>query len=370
MDAPANHPVDTLRSTNMGDTSLEKRYDFTNSPYICNGDELGYATSKDIERGVKYLHGVKGKPVNEAGKCGRNDFTLTLDSFGDIADGVRYLETKCNVYNDETGVNIAGEVRNEDDNWTVINKPQYTFRTALHPPQCISADTTTLIYPTPTNPSPANNHPVFTDAMSIRHQVFVVEQHCSADAEIDEDDPRSWEWVVYAQEQQQQQEEEEIENKIENPVGVIRLVPPPHAPHHDIVNNSYSSNTEPSPQQQKQQQQKFDYQHEPYVKITRVAILKEFRGYGLARLLMRVVEEWAQDNKASIDGMYMTTLEDDAGNVEGRKEEWKGLIGLHAQAQVEKMYASLGYETDVSMGTWDEEGIEHVGMFKRVDILV
>ena len=50
------------------------------------------------------------------------------------------------------------------------------------------------------------------------------------------------------------------------------------------------------------------------------------------------------------------------------KGKWNGLIGLHAQVQVEKMYKAMGYETDVSMGKWYEDRIEHVGMFKRVKI--
>jgi predicted GNAT family N-acyltransferase len=224
------------------------------------------------------------------------------------------------------------------------NKPQYSFRTDVHPPQWPSA--------TPTNPSPATNHPVFTDALYIREQVFVIEQGCSADGEKDEDDPRSWEWVVYAT-------KHDDEKGKEIPVGVTRLVPPPHAPH-DHLTNPDAAQTEG----------KFDYEHEPYVKITRVAILKKFRGYGLARLLMRAVEEWGQRNKGAIDAMYTAMVEGDvSGKHGGKGKGWKGLIGLHAQVQVESMYASLGYETDVSMGTWDEEGIEHVGMFKRVDVL-
>lgn len=240
-----------------------------------------------------------------------------------------------------------------------MTKQQYTFYTAHHPPQCLSSSNTN-----------ANaKHPVFADAMHVRTQVFIVEQHCSPEGENDEDDARSWQWVVYARVQNQHQNENENKNPDNNthdnndnkgiPVGVIRLVPPPHAPHEHLTNPG------------KAQQQKFDYAHEPYVKITRVAVLKDFRGYGLARLLMRVVEEWAQENKRDIDDMYaVAAAAVDGGSIirSENKNEWRGLIGLHAQVQVEKMYAGLGYETDASMGRWDEEGIEHVGMFKRVAV--
>lgn len=207
--------------------------------------------------------------------------------------------------------------------------------------------------------------------MYVRDKVFVVEQHCSAAAEIDEDDPRSWEWVVYAQRPHEKEGEDEKQesSREEVPVGVIRLVPPPHAPHANNHNHNDIS------------QPKFDYDHEPYIKITRVAVLKEFRGHGLSRLLMKVVEDWAQRNKESIDRMYTEIVHADLAsnehkNADGRDEilsaskgkGWNGLIGLHAQVQVEKMYQGLGYETDISMGKWDEEGIEHIGMFKRLDV--
>ena len=38
---------------------------------------------------------------------------------------------------------------------------------------------------------------IFLDAIAVRVPVFVDEQQCSAEKEIDEDDPRSWHWVAY-----------------------------------------------------------------------------------------------------------------------------------------------------------------------------
>lgn len=250
-------------------------------------------------------------------------------------------------------------------------KAKYRFRTGFHPPQCISYQQSdsekrpTLIYPTPTNPCPSTNHPVFTDAMYVRDKVFVVEQQCSAAAEIDDDDARSWEWVVYAQRRHDGTgNEHEKEEEKEVPVGVIRLVPPPHAPHANDHNPNGLGESLP----------KFDYDHEPYIKMTRVAVLKEFRGCGLSRLLMDTAENWARQNRESINQMYAETIHQDSANNQPKSEDiildkkWNGLIGMHAQVQVEKMYQGLGYETDLSMETWDEEGIEHIGMFKRVDV--
>ncbi|KAH8699184.1 acyl-CoA N-acyltransferase, partial [Talaromyces proteolyticus] len=230
----------------------------------------------------------------------------------------------------------------------------FTFTVSSHPPSLLSHSS--LIYPSASNPSPSNNHPVFTDAMAIRHAVFVDEQCCSADAEIDADDARSWEFVVYAHPTPTTTTTtppSEVEDR-GRPVGVVRLVPPPHAPHETLHYPDRAA-----------EHDKFDVRHEPYVKVTRVAVVREFRGYGISRKLMEVLEDWARRNRERVEEMMEYVLREDGG-VGGRR--WNGLIGLHAQVQVEKMYARLGYETDMAMGRWDEEGIEHVGMFKRVSL--
>ena len=53
-----------------------------------------------------------------------------------------------------------------------------------------------------------------------------------------------------------------------------------------------------------------------------------------------------------------------AGHADGA--EWKGLIGAHAQMEVKGWYEKLGFEVDKGMGVWIEEGIEHVGVWRRV----
>ncbi|KAL1967413.1 hypothetical protein VTN77DRAFT_3198 [Rasamsonia byssochlamydoides] len=274
-------------------------------------------------------------------------------------------------------------------------KPPFTFTTKIQPPPLLSSPSSlspngssssnpvVLEYPTPDNPRPSSNPPVFTDAMIVRDKVFVQEQGCSAEAEIDADDLRSWHWVVYASPLRQHistttttsttqngtapaQEPSEEEEAI--PVGVIRLVPPPHAPH-DILHHPELAGSLP----------KYDLDHEPYIKITRVAVLPEFRGYGLSRVLMDTAQDWAAQHPEEINAAYareVASLQDadkraanDAKTAEmTRGKEWTGLVILHAQVQVEKMYERFGYETDKSMGVWDEEGIDHVGMFRRLKI--
>lgn len=189
--------------------------------------------------------------------------------------------------------------------------PDTKFTTSLQEPP----GTTTLVLPT-TNPN--TNPTVFNAAMQIRMHVFVSEQKCSADAEIDTDDSRSWHWVLYDG---------------TTAVGTIRLVPPPHSPHGAAHEQKGA--------------------HEPCIKLTRVAIMPMYRGLGLGRRLVETALEWA--------GLH-------AREVGAQGEAWRGLVLVHAQVDVEGMYAKLGFVVDEGLGRWDEEGIEHLGMFKRIKI--
>ena len=214
-----------------------------------------------------------------------------------------------------------------------------------------------LSLPTPSNPSPSGNPAVFNDAMVVRRRVFVEEQKVDEHAEIDDDDARSWHWVLYTNSDSQTSgstSKENTENGVRNPkpVAVIRLVPPPHAPH-EVVSHPEKANSMP----------KYDLAHEPCVKITRVAVLPEYRGMGLGRKMVDAVIEWAQQHGKEIEDAY-------AGIVgERESKKWEGLVLVHAQVDVEQMYKRLGFETDKELGTWDEEGIDHVGMWRRVKVL-
>lgn len=170
----------------------------------------------------------------------------------------------------------------------------------------------------PANPRPVGAPKTFLDAMDVRIKVFCDEQNCALEPELDEDDPRSWHWVLY----------QSIDSKDE-PLSVIRIVPPPHGPHP----NGYH-----------------DVDEEPYVKLGRVATLKHARGKGLSRQLIEAACQWLANHAKEVD------------------LKWKGLVLAHAQVDVEKMYQRLGFQTDEKLGKWIEEGIDHVGMWRRVQI--
>ena len=48
--------------------------------------------------------------------------------------------------------------------------------------------------------------------------------------------------------------------------------------------------------------------------------------------------------------------------------EWHGLVMAHAQTKAVRFYQGMGFELDEELGKWIEEGIEHVAMWKRLNI--
>ncbi|KAJ5343716.1 uncharacterized protein N7506_003540 [Penicillium brevicompactum] len=196
--------------------------------------------------------------------------------------------------------------------------PTYSYTTRLQQPPGL----TPLTLPTPTNTNPPQNPPVLNDALAIRYSVFITEQSCSAETEIDTDDARSWHWVLYDG---------------TTAVGTIRLVPPPqtHAPEEALQKGV----------------------EEPCVKLTRVAIVPMYRGRGLGRMLVETALGWAAGHCREVEA-----------GIENKGGCWRGLVLVHAQVDVEGMYGRLGFVVDEELGRWDEEGIEHLGMYKRIEV--
>lgn len=132
-------------------SSVEKRTDFSTSRYKCRGKWRGAVTG-EIKKGIDYLRRVGGKPRLDSGKCSRvscswnaaiwwcNDVRLsvagfglhvflltillqskgtkTLNSFGSIADGAKWLTAYCTTSGDPYGF-TAGQVWHPTQ-WNVI----------------------------------------------------------------------------------------------------------------------------------------------------------------------------------------------------------------------------------------------------------
>lgn len=213
------------------------------------------------------------------------------------------------------------------------------------------------------NPDAPN--PYIRSCLQVRVDVFVYEQGVPSENEIDSEDPWSWHWIVY----QKAQTEESIEesqifevngsadrlmlpkdaisgsrpgeavesNEIE--ISTLRIVPPPHVEPH-----TYEGKTV------------------PYVRLTRVAIQRPFRGQSAARYMVSEALGWLARSKETIRKEIL-----DQGRIQdGTEAEWDGLVLVHSQVQVEGFWKKMGFVRDEKMGVWDEEGIMHVGMWRWV----
>lgn len=161
------------------------------------------------------------------------------------------------------------------------------------------------------------------------------------------------------------------------PIGTIRLVPFPHPPHPE-PGSSYAADaleTAENPESSDPPPYIIDRAttyhdgKEPYIKLGRIAVLQEFRGSGIAKLLVGAAMSWVQQNPTYFNpSVKIMGMEKIGASKTDEIPVWKGLLCVHAQEQVAKAWAKWGFELDEGMGTWDEEGIKHVGMFQRLKI--
>ena len=171
--------------------------------------------------------------------------------------------------------------------------------------------------------------------MNVRTKVFCEEQHYPLEIELDEDDLKSWHWVLYQKDGQ---------NGVEEvvPVSVISIVLPPHEPHP----NGF-----------------VDEEEDVYVKLGRVATLKELRGKGLSRWLIESAFEWMEEHKGE-----MIESGEQEESTRRLMRDWNGAVLTHAQIQVVRVYEKLGFITDPKLGRWNEGDVEHLGLWKRLNV--
>jgi predicted GNAT family N-acyltransferase len=239
-----------------------------------------------------------------------------------------------------------------------------------------------------------NVPPLFRDAMSVREDVYG-EQGIPLEAEFDEDDARSWHWVAYASVASTSMPPKYMRSDSPNtpaedarrasasasrmPVATIRLIPPPHGPNKYVEGvDRVDRHTDTDPPSE---ETGTAHPTEPYVKLGRLATLKAYRGLGLAGLLIAAVSDYAKMNPDTIYKPPSPTAMERAQITEHGKEQqlaWEGLVMIHAQANLKKMWEKHGFseelrneKNEVEIAAephWVEEGIEHIGMWKRIDV--
>ncbi|KAF1976438.1 hypothetical protein BU23DRAFT_48500 [Bimuria novae-zelandiae CBS 107.79] len=245
---------------------------------------------------------------------------------------------------------------------------------------------------------------IFRDAMFVREEVYG-EQGVPLEAEFDQDDARSWHWVVYAsvastassppktmRPEGSMSKEEETRRASASasrlPVGTLRLIPAPHGPNKYLETATEAKlvdkhgDADPPPGEGLEAVPKKKHPAEPYVKLGRLAVLAPYRKLGLAKLLVNTALEYASKHP---DVIYQppspTTLE--LANLRGHASQdavtWQGLIMIHAQANLKGYWEKhFGFKEELvnekgeveieKEPHWVEEGIEHVGMWKRLKV--
>lgn len=246
--------------------------------------------------------------------------------------------------------------------------------------------------------------PLFLEAMSVREEVYG-EQGVPLEAEYDEDDARSWHWVVYAsvaststsppksmRPEGSTTKEEDTRRASASaarlPVGTVRLIPPPHGPNKYIETATKGKivdkhpDADPPPGEGAEAVSKKNLPSEPYIKLGRLAVLAPYRKLGLAKLLINTALDYAKNNPHVIyQPPSPTTME--LANLRGKDMQeaasWQGLVMIHAQANLkgywekhfrfkEELLDENGQVEIEKEPIWMEEGIEHVGMWKRLKI--
>lgn len=234
----------------------------------------------------------------------------------------------------------------------------------------------------------------FLDAMAVRKAVYVDEQGVPLAFEMDVDDARACHWVVYASVHRR-----ETGTTESVPIGTLRLVPFPHHPHptpgglyedgrlvrvegRDGEAAGQAEATRAATEQQQQpsfgaadRATSLHDGREAYVKLGRLAVVREFRGKGIARLLVQTALGWLRAHPGHFDPSVaalgleqLSSSAGAAGNVDVPR--WSGLVCCHAQDAVVGVWERCGFVVDEGMGRWTEEGIPHVGMFLRLDVEV
>jgi predicted GNAT family N-acyltransferase len=214
----------------------------------------------------------------------------------------------------------------------------------------------------PPNEQAEDIPPHFVDAMTVREQVFVQEQGVALEVELDVDDARSFHWIVYASVSSSSNDPDTGRKGSQGsstPVGTLRLVPPPHKTHDESEHGQGVTHGT-------MKKTAMYNGHEPYAKLGRLAALKAYRGLGLGKLLVNAALDWAKGHAEEVLPLLSPARREAVGQQD--EDTWKGLIFIHAQTKVQQVWERLGFVRDVEMGNWNEEGMDHVGMWKRVDV--
>lgn len=232
---------------------------------------------------------------------------------------------------------------------------------------------------------------VFVDVMELREGLWSKEQRQSFENQIDADDARSCHWVVYAS--VNETVEPEVRDEDGNvmrprksctrntPAGAIRLVPFPHGPlpkaggrydNGQLIDEKDGKPSEASSTGSAASMDRpttFYDGREPYVKLGRLIVAKEFRGFGLSGLLVHTVLSWLKAKPAFFDpSITELGFEQIGASNETEMAKWGGLICVHAAENAAGSWKKWLFDLDPEMGKWWDNGVPTVALFKRLQL--
>jgi len=237
----------------------------------------------------------------------------------------------------------------------------------------------------------------FADAMTVREEVYG-EQGVPLEAEFDQDDARSWHWIAYASVATHTNLPPKTLRRSDSgntpaddarrasatatrvPVATIRLIPPPHGPNKYVEDHHHARGKHPDADPPGEEQES-NHPAEPYIKLGRLAVRAPYRNLGLAKLLINAALDYATSHADLIYRPPSPTALELAQMLGINKEKeitWQGLVMIHAQANLRTMWEKHGFHEQLwtddghleiqAEPHWMEEGIEHVGMWKRLPV--
>ncbi|KAF2148430.1 hypothetical protein K461DRAFT_271930 [Myriangium duriaei CBS 260.36] len=217
----------------------------------------------------------------------------------------------------------------------------------------------------------------FLDAMSVREDVYVDEQKVPLEYELDAEDAQSIHWVAYASVSTSGAVNASDDRKGSGgklAIGTVRLVLPPHV--HDENGHNEGPNMDGVAEGEHAETLGcLRRGNEPYARMGRLAVLKPYRKMGLSSLLVNAALEYATNHPDEIlppvspTEMEHRRLEATTSSGLDEHDEWDGLVLVHAQSAIEKLWRAWGFVRDQTMGEWNEEGIMHVGMWRRIPVV-
>ena len=207
-------------------------------------------------------------------------------------------------------------------------------------------------------------------AFALRFSVFVDEQKASVESEIDSDDPRSWHFVALVTPPGNPASSGNLGDggteKEHIVAATLRIVPVSSTP--SVAEEAHGASPGGLAQGPSHKPTALWDGSEPYIKIGRVATLSSHRRMGFAQSLVESAVDWAGRHREILrqpNGGELTQ----ENTERSFDNQWNGLILVHAQKAVKLFWEKLEFVEDEGMGVWWEEGLEHIGMWRRTTIL-